>query len=228
MRKLIAPLLGAICVLGAIGCGGSDSPFNSGNNSRVRFVNATSLTDPINAFVDNEQLGQSVTFGQTSSTGIFTNGNHNVQVRNATTGAIVRQTEATFELNTNYTLVAFTQDGGGQNLFSYRDNEDTTFGKGEVRVVRATKFFGTIDVYIYPENEALPGQTTFVLNELAESTDVLMLDPGRYKIRIFRSGETTNPILIDDILVRSEENYSYLFARNAAGADRLIEVRDND
>jgi hypothetical protein len=227
MRKLLAPILGAVCLIGAFGCAGDSTIFGDDHNPRVRFANAVSAGVPLNAFIDDEQIGTSVNFGQTSNEGIFTNGNHTATIRNANTGAVFTSTEATFELNSNYTLVAYSAEGAGPRLFSYRDNEDTTVGKGEIRVIRATDAFGDVDVYIFPVGGSMSAAPTFSLDALAESTDVLALDPGQYTIRIFRSGETTGAFINETVTVTSERNVSYLFARTPTGTDALLSFQDN-
>jgi hypothetical protein len=224
MRKLIAPLLGAVCLLGAIGCAGTESTLLGAHNPRVRFVNASSSQN-VNAYVNNEQIGSTVAFGETSSEGIFTNGTKDVTVKNASDSTVLASEDILFELNTNYTVVGYTKSGS-LRLFNYRDNEDTTFNKGEIRIIRATDAFGDVDVYIFA-GEDQGGTPTFTLDAVGESTDVIALDPGTYKIRIYRRGETVNPLINQNIVVTAEKNVSYLFGRTPAGVDTLLSFQDN-
>jgi hypothetical protein len=226
MRKLIAPLLGAICLLGAFGCAGSESTLLGDHNPRVRFANATGAGE-IDAWIDDEKVADNLTYGSVSNEAIITNGNHTAKIQQAD-GTFINQTQATFELNANYTLVAYTRTGTGEQvLFNYRDNEDTTPGKGELRFIRATTAFGAVNVYVYREGTARPTNPTFTLTDVGQSTDVLALDPGTYRVEIIDAGNGTTYInrTVD---VQSEVNMTYLFARNGAGEDSLISYQDNN
>ncbi|MEZ0324312.1 MAG: DUF4397 domain-containing protein [Fimbriimonas sp.] len=227
MRKLIAPLLGAICVIGAIGCAGSDSPFVDAHNPRVRFLNATSLPTSTTVYSDDEKIANELAFGAISNEAILTNGNHMIDVRNSSTNTTLKKTEATFELDEWYTLIAYTGNDGLTKLVNTRDNKEQTEGKMEVRVVRATDQYGDVDVYIYPTGDPLPSTPTFELGQTGQSTPQIALDLNKsYTLRIFRDGETTGGFSNENVFANSMRNIVFYFTRNAAGNDTLLEFNE--
>ena len=227
MRKLIAPLLGAITVLGAIGCAGTDAPFIDAQNPRVRFLNATSLPTSATVFIDDEKIGNELAFGQISNESIQTNGNHMVEVRNASTDAVLKRTEATFELDEFYTVVAYTGNDGATKLVNTRDNKEQTPGKQEIRVVRATDQYGAVDIYVYETGTALPATPTQTLTAAGQSSEQFVLDLNKtYTLRIFDAGTREGGFTNENIFANSERNRVFYFTRNAAGNDTLLEFNE--
>jgi hypothetical protein len=208
MRKLLALLLGATCVVGLIGCSGTDDLIGQ-SNPRIRVFNAMRVNDTLSATANGQTLATGLARGNASTETELSAGNYQLSVTRTSTGAeIVNHTDL-LETNTNYLLIVgndqATPDGFSGRLV--RENEDITSGMAEVTWDRATRVFGDVDIYMIPDGGDLSVATKVVMDQIGEDNQVFVMNPGLYHIKVFAKGTTTTPLFTQDAVFSASHNY---------------------
>ena len=218
MHKASSLILGAICALALVGCGGgSGSPLLGARNPRVRVINA--VPDPITVTVNGQTLEDNRVYGAYSDYTIMPNGDRTVIVSDPTTAGQLINTSELFELGQYYTLVPYKRADNSYGILNLKDVPATTTSQAQIRVVNVSD--QTVDVYIHPKDTSIQPGDTPTIGTLtqgdARQDYTLPRDPGTYTITVTAAGSQT-PLYERNVTVLAGEVETAVITGNTSSS----------
>lgn len=222
MRKFLNIVVGAACAVAMVGCGGASTQLGIASNPRVRAVSVLDTPAQVDVVVDSSTLVDNGGFGTGGTRSVIDAGTRQVSVIDSTTQGTLVTEEQLFEENSDYTVVAF-RNNGTPDVLTLRDRRTETTGRADLRVIHVASGVGPVDVFVTPVGADLTGLTpTFANVTIADSqVAYISVDPGTYQVRVAPTG-TTNVLLSQNITVQAGQARTVLATNNGTEAGLLV------
>lgn len=173
MRNLLLLLVGLVVAVGVAGC---DSSGGSESTALVRFMHASADAGPVTVLADGEEIASNFAYSGTTTDPAVSDyfevpirSDASLQVQDSDGNTLVSTSagEAGLQENAQYTLVAAGASSAPPETptpILLRDRFETTLGEQQVgiRIVHASGFAGTVDVYLTPPGTDLQNVDPFI------------------------------------------------------------------
>jgi hypothetical protein len=233
MRKILPYLLGSVCALAAIGCGGSaETIVGAEQNPRVRALNLVANPSPVDITFDGSSISDNATFGVFSEYDVYRNGNREVRALDADTNGELAAETSLFELSNYYTVVVYP-DGEDFSIAQLADDRSVDDDRGQLRIVHLANGAPNVDVFVTAPDTDITGRTPTVSNVAfgtvsGEAVGYQSLTPGQHRIRVTLAGTTTVVPGLDTTITLAEGDSRTLYISNNGTANVFVNADDQD
>lgn len=199
---------------------------------RLTFVNATGLSNPVIAKVDNTIQAAKLANGEMSEMHQYSAGGLNITIENPDGTPLLLKSNFDFETKTDYLLVLYNSGAGNEkepplDLKIIPASDESAQRESKVRIDRATNVFGDVDVHIVPDNGSQDDNEVIQLSSNDPQGEISAFDPGRYDLQVFPTGGNDKRINEkDEVTLEQGRNYIFVLASDSkSGKPKPVFIR---
>jgi hypothetical protein len=185
----------------------------------VRFVNATTYTQPVDVYMDNTKVLPEVNRDRATDYSEWPADRHEIALRVAGSAAPSVTNSESLSAKERYTVVGFSKSDGTPGVAVFRDNEaQPEAGKARIRLIHVAD--GAAELGVYPTG----GKDSFLDGVNYSDESSADVDPGVKALEIRKQGEKVVALKIPELSLEPGKTYTIVVAADQDRKLRAIQL----
>jgi hypothetical protein len=186
---------------------GTDTETEVREVALVRFVNATSHSEPVDVYLDQTKVIPAVEKGKVTDYSEWTAERHDIEVRQAGTAAPAEVNSESLSAGEHYTVVGFSKVDGSAEVAVFPDKDSLPeAGKAGIRLIHVAEGADELEVYSPGASDSLVEGVNF------NSEGFIEVDPTVRSLEIRKEGEKVAALKIPDLTLESGKTTTIVVA----------------
>jgi hypothetical protein len=187
----------------------------------VRFVNATTYTEPVDIYLDEAKVLPEVNRDRVTDYSEWEADRHEIGLRVAGSPTPAATNSESLNANEHYTVVGFSKADGTPGVAVFRDEAaQPDAGKARIRLIHVADGASELGVYPSGAKDSLLDGVNYS-NE--SSADV---DPGARTFEIRKQGEKVVAVKIPELTLQAGKTYTIVIAADQDRKLRAIQLEN--
>lgn len=173
----------------------------------VRFVNATTYTEPVDVYVDEMKVIPAIEKDKVTDYSEWNAERHEIGVRPAGNNQQLATNSEGLSAGKHYTVVGYTKIDGTPGVAVFPDDKDKPeAGKAGIRLIHVAD--GADDLAVYPAG----GKDSLVNGVDYDSDSFVQVDPGVRSLEIRKGNEKITTLKIPELSLQPGQTYTIVVA----------------
>jgi hypothetical protein len=185
----------------------------------VRFVNATSYSEPVDVYLDQTKVIPAVGNDKVTDYSEWTAERHDIEVRQAGTAAPAEVNSESLSAGEHYTVVGFNKMDGSAGVAVFPDKDSLPeAGKAGIRLIHVADGADELEVYSPGARDSLVEGVNF------NSEGFIEVDPAVRSLEIRKEGEKIAALKIPDLSLEPGKTTTIVVAADQDRTLRAIKL----
>jgi hypothetical protein len=187
----------------------------------VRFVNATTYTEPVDVYLDEAKVLPEVNRDRVTDYSEWEAARHEIGLRVAGNATPAATNSESLSANEHYTVVGFNKADGTPGVAVFRDEEaQPGAGKARIRLIHVADGAAELGVYPSGAKDSLLDGVNYSGESSAE------VDPGARTFEIRKQGEKLVALKIPELALEAGKTYTFVIAADQDRKLRAIQLEN--
>ena len=201
----------------------ADKPVTAEPQERafVRFVNATTYTQPVDVYMDDTKVLPEVNRDRATDYSEWPAERHEIALRVVGSAAPSVTNSESLSPQERYTVVGFSKNDGTPGVAVFRDNEaQPEAGKARIRLIHVAD--GAAELGVFPTG----GKDSFLDGVNYSDESSADVDPGIKALEIRKQGEKVVALKLPELSLEPGKTYTFVVAADQDRKLRAIQLEN--